>query len=161
MIEKTTEKADDALATVNDFLKGVTDKITPNFVLLIALVNGVLIGLVTTGYLGASSVPVKSFTFALIIWQFVAICFLTARYVELNLNYLNKFVLSGLIGYYWQWQIFAMLYPTETFMPPFGNNGFGFIGYISVLIFFGYCLNGNKKAKRAQVYSLDEEKHVA
>ncbi len=155
------EKADNALSSINDFLKSTTDRIGPNTVLFIALLNGALIGLVTTGYLGSSSIPVKSFTFVLIIWQFTAICLLTARYVDLTIKYLNKFMLSGLVGFFWQWQVFAGFYPTETFLTPFEGGGSIFMWVITVQVFLGHCLTGNQKNTAKNMYVLDKDKSAA
>lgn len=153
-------KTDDALQGVNDFLRTMTDRITPNIILIVALFNGFLIGLVTTGYLGGSSVPVKSGTFGLIIWQFVIVCFLTARYVDYTTNYLSKFLICGATGYYWQWQIFAMLWATESFQPPFGDSGFGYILITSVVI-LSQCFKGNTRNRQGNLYEMPRKENVS
>ena len=70
------EKTDDALQGINDFLKTLTNRITPNVVLAVVILNGFIIGLVTTGYLGNKSLAVQSLSFLLIIWQLIIICIL-------------------------------------------------------------------------------------
>jgi len=154
------DKADDAIQGVNDFLRSATDNITPNTILIVALFNGFLIGLVTTGYLGDSSVPVKSGTFGLIIWQFVIVCFLTARYVDYTTNYLAKFFICGATGYYWQWQAFAMLWPNKEFAPPFGDSGFGYILITSAVI-LSQCFKGNKINTGAKLYGIPRKENVS
>lgn len=154
------EKTDEAVRTVNDFLRTVTNGITPNIILLVALFNGFVIGLVTTGYLGESSVSVRSGTFGLIVWQFVIVCILTARYVDYTTSYLSKFFICGATGYYWQWQIFAMAWPTESFSPPFGDSGFGYI-FITSVVILSQCFKGNNKNTGGNIYTLNKDKNAA
>ena len=159
MMNEVTGKADDGLNTINEFLKSATDKIGPNFVLFVALLNGALIGLVTTGFLGESSISVRSATFFLIIWQFILTCILTARYVDYTINYLGKFLISAMTGYYWQWQFFAMFWPTESFKPPFGDSGFGYILVLSIVI-LSQIFKGNVRNTKFK-YTLHSKKDVA
>ncbi len=159
------EKTDDALQGINDFLKTLTNRITPNVVLAVVILNGFIIGLVTTGYLGNKSLAVQSLSFLLIIWQLIIICIFSSRYIELTTSYLNKFVVSGAIGYIWQWQFFGMWANSfnpeiTTINPPMENTVVGFMfGYATIMILFGYCFKNNKK-HTSKVYSL-KEKDVA
>lgn len=161
------DKTDNALNSVNDFLKTVTDRITPNVVLLISIVNGFLIGLATTGYLGDKSLAVWSLSFFLIIWQLLVICVFSSRYIELTTSYLNKFIVSGAIGYIWQWQFFGMYAIWDnpditTIVPPMENKAIGFMfGYFTLMILAGYCFKGNKKNTSAKLYELPKDKDVA
>lgn len=160
------EKSDDALASVNDFLRTLTDRVTPNIVLVIAIVNGFIIGLATTGYLGEMSLSVSSLPFALIIWQLVIICVFSSRYIDLTTGYLNKFIICGVIGYVWQWQFFGMYanaFAPEitTITPPMENGVISMIlGYFSIMFLFGYCLKGNKKNTGSKVFDL-KDRHVS
>jgi hypothetical protein len=136
-------KTDEVFLKINDLLRNLSDKITPNIILFVALTNGVILGFITTGYLGASSIPIKSFTFILFIWQFVIICFFSAKYVNLTTAYLHKFAMCGVIGYAFQWQTFGMYaasYDAELLksITPLQENGF------STALFFYFCFLGVK-----------------
>ena len=155
------EKTDDALQGVNDFLRSITDRITPNVVLTVAIVNGFLIGLATTGYMGEQSLSVWSLSFFLILWQLAVICIFSSRYIDLTTNYLNKFVVCIAIGYVWQWQFFGMwadkFTDIQTIEPPIDNGAIGVMfGYFTLMFLFGYCFRGNRR-NTGKVYSLKEE----
>jgi len=160
------EKTDDALQGVNDFLRTLTDKITPNVVLAVALINGFIIGLVTTGYMGEKSLEVLSLTFFLILWQLLLLCVFSSRYIELTTSYLNKFIVSIAIGYIWQWQFFGMWavwYNPEitTIKPPIDNTVAGVMfGYATVMLLLGYCFRNNRK-NIGKMYSLDKDQNAA
>ena len=157
------EKTDDALQGVNDFLKTLTNRITPNVVLAVAILNGFIIGLVTTGYLGNKSLSVQSLSFLLIIWQLIIICIFSSRYIELTTGYLNKFFICGLFGFIWQWEIFGTIainfYPELTTITPIMDHGLVVftLAYLTLQILFGYCFKNNKK-HTSKVYSLKEDK---
>lgn len=145
-------KIDEFLLKFNESIRTLDKKITPNVVLFVAMFNGLLIGLATTGYLGDNSIAMKSITFALIIWQFVLICFFSAVHVNLTAEYLNKFILSAGIGFSVQWQGFGMY--VASFEPdlvkniqPIIENNFGIVfgGYIFLLL-IKYCFSGNESA---------------
>lgn len=160
-------KTDEALEGLNNFLKTITNRITPNVVLVIAIVNGFLIGLATTGYMEDKSLSIFSLSFFLIIWQLFIICIFSSRYIDLTTNYLNKFFLSGCIGYIWQWQFFGMWAnefrpEIKTISPPIENVAVGIMmGYFSLMFLFGYCFKGNKKNSRQDnIYKL-KDKDVA
>lgn len=160
------EKTDDALQSVNDILKNITDRITPNIVLTVAIVNGFLIGLATTGYMGEQSLSVWSLSFFLILWQLLVICVFSSRYIELTTNYLNKFVVCIAVGYVWQWQFFGMWAnrfnpEIKTISPPIDNSAIGVMfGYFTLMFLFGYCFRGNRKNK-GNIYTLGKDKNVA
>jgi len=155
------EKTDDALQGINDFLRTLTDRITPNVVLMVSAVNGFLVGLATTGYLGEKSLAVWSLSFFLIIWQLLVICIFSSRYIELTTSYFNKFIVSGAIGYIWQWQFFGMwvneFHPEiTTISPPMENTVIGLMfGYFTIMILYGYCFKNNKK-NTGKMYSLED-----
>lgn len=160
MIEETFNKTDDVLANINDFLRRATDRITPNVVLLVAIFNGGLIGLTTTGFMGESSLSVKSLSFFLIIWQFGLVCFFSARYVDLTVDYLNKFGLCGFVGFFWQWQLFGMMSDVKTITPPAEHPVVvAFLAYATFFFLLGYCFRNTRKNAR-KLYSL-KEKNVA
>jgi len=160
------DKADDALQGVNDFLRTITDRITPNIVLMTALINGVAGGVLTTGYLGEKSIEVASLSFVLFIWQFIAICILSSRHVDLTTTYLNKFIISGAVGYIWQWQFFGMYalwdHPkTATIVPLMDHNLIVIaFGYGTVMLML-YCFSGNQKNTQGKLYEMPREKNVS
>ena len=138
-----TDKTDELFLKVNVQLKNLNEKITPNIILSVALLNGFILGFITTGFLGQSSISIQSFTFVLFIWQFIVICFFSAKYVELTTAYLHKFAMCGVIGYAFQWQTFGMYadgYDKELLksIEPIIDNGFG------TFMFFYFCFLGLK-----------------
>lgn len=138
-----TEKTDELFLKINDGLRNLSDKITPNIILFVALLNGFILGFITTGFLGASSISIQSFTFVLFIWQFVIICFFSAKYVSMTTAYLHKFAMCGVVGFSFQWQVFGMYaskYDAELFknIQPLMDNGF------SSILFFYFCFLGVK-----------------
>ncbi len=160
-----SEKTDETLLKINEVLRALTDKITPNVVLFIALLNGFIVGFATTGYLGAASISVKSLTFGLIVWQFIVICIFSAKYITLTLDYLNKFFLTAVIGFGGHWQVFGMY--AKEFDPvllkdiePIVENGFG-VFMFSYFFMMGlkYCFSGNYGAAQSvkKQYSLKED----
>lgn len=158
------EKTDELLLRANEFLNSTTAKITPNVVLLIALLNGFIIGFTTTGYLGGASIEVKSLNFGLIVWQFIIICIFSARYVTLTVSYLNKFAFTGVSGFFIQWQTFGM-YAQEfdalmlKDIQPIISNGFGvFVMSWALLMILKYCFSGNEQTNvsNQKVFKIEE-----
>ncbi len=145
-----TEKTDEVFLKVNDQLRNLSDKITPNIILFVALFNGFVLGFTTTGYLGESSVTIQSLNFFLIIWQFVIICFFSAKYVDLTTAFLHKFTMCGVIGFAVQWQIFGMYvisYEPELSrnIQPIIDNSFGkFMFFYFCFLGMKYCFSGNQ-----------------
>lgn len=138
------------------FLSTSTDRITPNIVLLVTLINGFILGFLTTGYLGESSMGIFSFQFWLFVEQFVVICFFSARYVNLTTEFLNKFFLSALIGFSVQWQSFglwvAKYEPENTLIEPLVDPGFAtfILGYAGFLL-GKYCFSGNEVEEQTKI----------
>ncbi len=158
------EKTDELLLKVNEVLRGLTDRITPNVILSIALLNGFVVGFATTGYLGEASISIKSLNFALIVWQFVVICVFSAKYITLTIIYLNKFFLMAVVGFGGQWQIFGMYaeeYDSVMLLniQPIFQNGFGtFIFAYFCLMAIKHGFSGNQKAQNTtKQYQLEED----
>ncbi len=159
-----TDKTDDALQGFNDLLRSIGDKVTPNTILLIVIVNSFSLGLLTTGFLGDKSIETLSLSFILFIWQFAAIFVLSSRHVELTTAYLGKFYMCGLLGFIWQWEIFGQIaqkwYPEiKTIAPIMGHPLVVFASVnLTLLVIFGYCFRGNKKnTNKTNIYSLEKE----
>lgn len=142
-------KLDESLVSINNFLTALTERINPNTILGVAMVNGFILGLVTTGYLGANSVSTTSWNFGLIIWQFAVICVFSSKYIKLSTEYLVKFFLAVVIGYHVQWQIFGIYVENNEpeklkFIEPFmSNNNGNFIFVLFFLMGVKYCFSGN------------------
>ena len=158
-----TENTDDLLLKINEYLRGITDKITPNVVLSIAMINGFVVGFATTGYLGVASISIQSLNFALIVWQFVVICVFSAKYITLTLGYLNKFLMAAVMGFGGQWQVFGMYaekYDAEMFknIQPIFDNGFGtFIFAYFCVIVAKHSFSGNESVhSTTKQYQLED-----
>ena len=142
-------KTDEALAGINIFLSTTVDRITPNTVLMVTMVNGFILGFLTTGYLGENSMGIFSFQFWLFVEQFVVICFFSAKYVNLTVEFLNKFFLSAVIGFSLQWQLFGLWIekyePKNGNMEPLVDAGFAtfVLGYAGFML-AKYCFSGNE-----------------
>lgn len=67
-------KIDEGLSGVNEFFKAITKRITPNWILLVTLLNGFFLGLITTGFLGDRSVSVYSFVSYYLYGNFCHLC---------------------------------------------------------------------------------------
>ena len=150
-------KLDEGLAGFNIFLSTTTDRITPNTILLVTMVNGFILGFLTTGYLGEKSMGIFSFPFWLFVEQFVVICFFSARYVNLSTEYLNKFFLSAVIGFALQWQLFGLWVqnyePKNDNIAPMFEGGFqtfimGYLGLLGLI----YCFKDNE-IKKEQTFN--------
>ncbi len=147
-------KADEILSTINVFLSTTTDRITPNTILFVTMINGFILGYLTTGYLGDKSMGMFTLPFGLFVEQFVVICLFSARYVNLTTEYLNKFFLSATIGFGLQWQVFG-LYAVGTdikTIEPLVDSGFATF----VFIYFGlmmtkYCFTGNETKQETKI----------
>ena len=157
-----SDKADEAFLKANDALSSLSDKITPDIILSVALLNGFILAFITTGYLGASSISIQSFTFVLFIWQFVIICFFSSKYVNLTTAYLHKFGMCGVLGYAIQWQLFGMYavsYDTELAknIQPIIEKEFGiFMFFYFCFIGLKYCFANNlKSSESTNSYKLD------
>lgn len=160
-----TDKTDDALQGFNDFLRSIGDKVTPNTILMIVIINSFSLGLLTTGFLGDKSIETLSLSFILFIWQFAAIFVLSSRHVDLTTSYLIKFYICGLLGFIWQWEIFGQIakkwYPEiRTIEPIMGHSLIIFaFANITLMVIFGYCFKGNSKnTNKGNIYTLDKEK---
>lgn len=144
-------KTDELFLKINDQLKNLNDRITPDVILSVALLNGFILGFITTGYLGNSTISVQSFTFVLFVWQFAIICFFSAPYVSMTTEYMHKFGMSGVIGYAFQWQTFGMYvvkYEPDIKMEPIVDNGFGvFLFFYTCFLVVKYCFSGNVQTK--------------
>lgn len=163
-----TDKTDDALQGFNDFLKSIGDKVTPNVILVIVIINSFLLGVLTTGFLGDKSIEAMSLSFFLFIWQFAAIFVLSSRHVDLTTNYLIKFYICGLLGFIWQWEIFGQIakkwYPEiKSISPIMGHPLVVFMcANLTIMVIFGFCFRGNEKHKnKGNIYTLDKDKNVA
>jgi hypothetical protein len=154
------EKTDDALGGINDLLRSLADRITPSTILIITIVNGFALGLLTTGFLGDKSIGVSSLSFALFIWQFLVIFVLSSRHIDLSTTFMNKFVVSGMFGFVWQWQAFGMIaknfYPGMTSIEPLMDHPLivFMFGYLTIMILVGYCFKGNIKTIKQNKYDL-------
>ena len=150
-------KTNEVLSSVNIFLSTTTDRITPNIILLVTMANGFGFGFLTTGYLGTDSMGVFSFLFWFFIWQFVLTCFLTSRHVNLTTEYLTKFFLVAVMGYYAQWQIFgyyvAKYEPKMVkFIEPVFEGGSGnFIFILFFIMGFKHCFNNNEVKNETKI----------
>lgn len=160
-----TDKTDDALQGFNDLLRRIGDGITPNWILVIVMVNSFSLGILTTGFLGENSIEAMSLTFFLFIWQFAAIFVLSSRHVELTTSYLGKFYMCALLGFIWQWEAFGLIagkwYPEITTISPIMEHPLAAFGFANatILILFGYCFKGNaKNISKKNIYNLDKEK---
>ena len=151
---RNVNKADEVLSTINIFLSTTTDRITPNIILFVTMINGFILGYLTTGYLGKESMGVFTFPFYLFVEQFVVICFFSSRYVNLTTGYLNKFFLSAVIGFGLQWQAFGV-YAQGTeikTIEPLVDSGFATF----MFIYFGammtkYCFSGNELKQETKI----------
>lgn len=151
---RNVNKADEFLSTINIFLSSTTDRITPNIILFVTMVNGFILGFLTTGYLGAQSMGVFTLTFWLFVEQFVVICFFSSKYVNLTTGYLNKFFLSAVIGFGLQWQAFG-LYAVGTdikTIEPLVDHGFAtfMFGYFGLMM-TKYCFTGNETKHETKI----------
>jgi hypothetical protein len=160
-----TDKTDDALHGFNDFLRSIADKVTPNAILMIVIVNSFALGILTTGFLGDKSIETKSLEFTLFVWQFIAIFVLSSRHVDLTTSYLGKFYMCALFGYIWQWEIFGLIaskwYPEITTIEPIMEHPLAAFGFANAtaLVLFGYCFRGNERnTNKGNIYTLDKEK---
>jgi hypothetical protein len=159
------DKINDGLEGVNDFFKVITSRITPNKILLITLLNGFILGLMTTGFLGADSVKVLSLDFAFFVWQFFIICVFSSAHVNFDVKYMQKFVFVGVIGYAVQQQVFAMIaieYNMEVAknMELLTDNNFTGV-LLATLIVYGstYCFSNNQARKEpAEKYVMYQKK---
>jgi hypothetical protein len=141
-------KIDEGLEGVNDFFKSITNRITPNRILVATFINGFLFGLITTGFLGDRSISIYSFTFLLFAWQFLQTCIFSSSHVNFNTIYLQKFIWVGVLGYSVEWQVFGSIaheyqlevanYITPPFSGTFANAFFiAVVVYMLVWIFKG------------------------
>jgi hypothetical protein len=150
-------KVDEVLTNINIFLSTTTDRITPNVILFVTAFNGFILGFLTTGYLGLNSMGIFSFPFWLFIEQFVVICFFSSRYVDLTTEYLTKFFLAGVIGYYVQWQSFGVYvaeYEPEMLkhIQPVLEGGSGnFIFILFLIMGVKHCFSGNEVKQRTKI----------
>lgn len=150
-------KTDEILTSLNIFLSTTTDRITPNIILTVTMINGFILGFLTTGYLGSNSMGIFSFPFWLFIEQFVVICFFSSRYVNLTTEYLTKFFLSGVMGYYFQWQSFgyyAQNYDPKLFktIQPIMDGGSGtFIFILFFIMGAKHCFTNNEIKKETKI----------
>lgn len=150
-------KTDEVLTGINIFLSSTTDRITPNVILFVTAVNGFILGFLTTGYLGNNSMGIFSFPFWLFIEQFVVICFFSSRYVDLTTEYLTKFFLAGVIGYYIQWQSFGVYvakYEPRMMIhiQPVLEGGSGnFIFILFLVMGLKHCFSGNEIKKENKI----------
>jgi hypothetical protein len=158
-------KLDESLEGVNEFFKSITNRITPNKILFVTLLNGIFLGLITTGFLGDKSISVYSFTFLLFIWQFFVICVFSSSHVNFNAAYLQKFIWIGVIGYAIQWQTFGMIaveYKLEAAktIAPIINHPFGNILFtLGCLYGMVACFKGNKsRLEPMEKYTLYNKK---
>lgn len=142
-------KANEVLSSVNIFLSTATDRITPNIILGVTMMNGFILGFLTTGYLGVDSMGIFSFPFWLFVEQFVVICFFSSRYVDLTTEYLNKFFLIAVIGFSVQWQLFGLYVqyyePEIKTLEPLVDAGFAtfVLGYAGAML-TKYCFANNE-----------------
>ena len=150
-------KADEILSTINIFLSTTTDRITPNIILLVTMANGFGFGFLTTGYLGKDSMGVFTFLFWFFVWQFVLTCFLTSRHVNLTTEYLTKFFLAAVIGYYVQWQVFGIYVAKHEpemvkFIEPAFDGGSGnFIFILFLIMGVSHCFSGNELKNETKI----------
>lgn len=154
---RSVSKVDEYLTSATIFLTTTTDKITPNTILFVTMVNGFALGYLTTGFLGESSMDVSSLEGGFFIWQFVLTCILTSKYVNMTTEYLGKFFLAGVIGYYVQWQVFGtyaekydveMLKLIEPVIP--GGSG-NFIFILFFIMGIKHCFSGNELKQETKI----------
>ncbi len=140
-----TEGIDDKLVDFNEKLKEWASRIDSNIAIIVIAINGFLIALATTGYLGADSVAIDSLAGALYLCQFVTQILILAALVRPSTELLTKFAVAGVIGFSLQWQIFAMNWPTPLFTPIVDNGFAAFLFFAGCLGGAKYCLTGNSK----------------
>jgi hypothetical protein len=161
MIRALREKVDEILLSIGEYFRSVANKITPNWILFVTLINGFFLGLITTGFMGDKSVSVHSLTFFFFMEQFAIICFFSSSHVNFTTAYLNKFVWAGVLGYAIQWQIFGAiarkygLESSEYITPPFdGTFAIAFFTAACIFILF-WCFSKNKaRLEPAKKYTL-------
>lgn len=146
-----TDKTDDALQSFNDLLRSIGDRVTPNTILMIVIINSFSLGVLTTGFLGDKSIETLSLSFILFIWQFAAIFVLSSRHVDLTTSYLIKFYICGLLGFIWQWEVFGQIakkwYPEIMTIEPIMGHSLIIFAFanITIMVIFGYCFKGNHR----------------
>ena len=138
------ETIDEKLADFNGKLKEWATKINSNIAIFVIALNGFLIALATTGYLGAASVNIASLAGGLYIWQFVMMIIILTALVRPNTELLIKFAVAGIIGFSLQWQLFAMNWPTKTFTTIVDGDFAIFLFFTGCLGGAKYCLSGNR-----------------
>ncbi|MBT4269145.1 MAG: hypothetical protein HOD85_33480 [Deltaproteobacteria bacterium] len=138
------ESIDEKLADFNEKLKEWASKINANAAIFIIALNGFLIALATTGYLGADSVAIESLAGGLYIWQFAMMVLILTALVRPNTELLIKFTVAGIIGFSVQWQIFAMNWPADGFQPIVENSFAIFLFFVGCAGGAKYCLTGNR-----------------
>jgi hypothetical protein len=139
------ERLDEKLAEFNALLKEWAARINANIAILVIFLNGFLIALATTGYLGDKSVYIWSLAGGLYIWQFLLMILILTALVRPNTELLLKFMVAGVLGFAAQWQGFAMQWPTEQFQPIVEHKFAIFLFFAGAVGALRYCFSGNQQ----------------
>jgi len=152
------EKIDEKLIAANAKFRELAQKINTTVAIVIILSNGFLVALATTGYLAEDTVSLYSLAGSLYIWQFLITVFSLTCLIYPTTSLFMKFFISGVLGYSMQWQVFASVWPTESFQPIVDNGFASFLFVLGCLGGLKYCFTGNdeeNKKHRDNILHLD------
>ena len=140
-----TSKADE---TLQDWFQTLFDKlnrVNNIHIVWLVLLNGVLISLTTTGYLGDESIDPFSMVGGLYALNFLQLMLFAASKFNPTIQYLGKLLVAGLMGYASFWQIMSSIYPSlgfSPFIPP--SQTFGLFFFFACAIgAFIYAFSGH------------------